>query len=85
MPSDKHNLRTARARDLISSLISITSSGDVPFHQPQLLQCLHHGAAFEPHCVPILSLQPRIGDNLQLTRNVQVTNIADTLLTVVML
>jgi len=26
MPSDKHNSRTARARDLISSLINVTSS-----------------------------------------------------------
>ena len=39
MPSDKHNSRTARARDLISSLINIASSRDVPFHQLQLLQC----------------------------------------------
>jgi len=46
MPSDKHNSRTARARDLISSLINVASSRDVPFHQPQLLQCLHQGATF---------------------------------------
>ena len=26
MPSDKHNLTTARARDFISSLINVTSS-----------------------------------------------------------
>ena len=45
MPSDKHNSRTARARDLIS-LINVASSRDVPFHQPQLLQCLHQGATF---------------------------------------
>jgi len=32
MPSDKHNLRTARARDLISSLINVALSGDVRFH-----------------------------------------------------
>ena len=54
MPSDKHNLRTAGARDLISSLINVTSSGDVPFHQPQLLQCLHQGATFVPLWCPIL-------------------------------
>ena len=48
MPSDKHNLRMARDRDLISSLINVTSSQDVPFHQPQLLQCLHHGVTFVP-------------------------------------
>ena len=33
MPSDKHNSRTARARDLISSLISIASSQNVLFPQ----------------------------------------------------
>ena len=50
MPSDKHNSRKARARDLISSLINVTLSQDVPFHQPQQLQCLHHGATFVPPC-----------------------------------
>jgi len=48
MPSDKHNLRTAGARDLISSLINVASSRDVPFDQLQLLQCLHKGATFVP-------------------------------------
>jgi len=48
MSSDKHNSRTAGARDLISSLINVASSRDVPFHQPQLLQCLHQGATFVP-------------------------------------
>ena len=57
MPSDKHNSRTAWARDLISSLINVASSRDVPFHQPQQLQCLHHGATFVPLWSPILSLQ----------------------------
>ena len=52
MPSDKHNLRTARARDFISSLINAASSRDVPFHQPQPLKCLHHGATIELLCVP---------------------------------
>ena len=33
MPSDKHYSRTARARDLISSLINVASSQDTPFHQ----------------------------------------------------
>ena len=59
MPSDKHNLRMARAKDLISSLIiSVASSRDVPFHQPQELQCLYHGATFVPLWSPILSSQP---------------------------
>ena len=46
MPLDKHNSRTAGARDLISSLTNVASSWDVPFDQPQLLQCLHQGATF---------------------------------------
>jgi len=48
MPSDKHNSRTAWARDLFSSVINVALSQDVPFHQLQLLQCLHHGATFVP-------------------------------------
>jgi len=59
MPSDKHNSRTARARDLISSLINVASSRDVPFHQLQQLHCLHHGGTFVPLWSPILSSQPR--------------------------
>jgi len=58
MPSDKHNSRMARARDLISSLIKVASSWDVPFHQPQQLQSLHHGATFVPLWSPILTSQP---------------------------
>ena len=53
-PSDKHNSRTARATDLISSLDSVASSRDVPFYQPQQLQHLHHVATFVLLCVPIL-------------------------------
>ena len=60
MPSDKHNSKTPKAKDLISSLINTASSQDVFFYQPQQLQCLHHGATFEPLCAPILSSQPRI-------------------------
>ena len=56
MLSDKHN---SRVRDSISSLINVTLSQDMPFHLPQLLHCLHHGATFVPLCVPILSSQPR--------------------------
>ena len=68
MPSDKHNSRTAWARDLISSLINVASSRDVPFHQPQLLQCLYQGATFD---LPYISSQPRSywGDDLRYTRN----------------
>ena len=56
MPSYKHD---SGARDLISSLINTASSWDVPFHQLQQLQCLHHGATFVPLWSPILSSQPR--------------------------
>ena len=58
MPSDKHNLRMARARDLISSIINVASLRDVPVYQPQQLQCLHHGATFVPLWSPVLSSQP---------------------------
>jgi len=54
MPSDKYYSRTAKARDLIFSLINVASSRDVPFHPPQLLQCLHQGATFVPLWSPIL-------------------------------
>ena len=54
MPSNEHNLRTARAMDLIFHFI-VTLSQDVPFYLPQQL---HHGVTFEPFCAPILSSQP---------------------------
>jgi len=57
MPSDKHNSRMAKARDLISSLINVTLSQDVPLYQLQELQCLHHGATFVLLWFPILSSQ----------------------------
>ena len=59
MPSDKHNLRTARIRNLNSSLINVASCRDVPSHKPQQLQCLHHGASFVTLWSSILSSQPR--------------------------
>jgi len=59
MPSDKHNLRITGARDLISPLINVASSRDVPFHQSQKLQCMHHCATFVPLWSPILFSQPR--------------------------
>ena len=70
MPSDKHKSRMVRARDLISSLINVTSSRDVPFHHRSSYSVsLHHGATFEPLCAPILSSQPCTGDDSQLARN----------------
>ena len=46
MPSAKHNLTMDIATGLISSLFDVTSSQDVPFHQPQYLQYTHHGLSF---------------------------------------
>ena len=60
MFSDKYNSRMAKAKDLISSLINIALFQDVPFHQLQQLQCLHHDATVKPLCAPILSSEPRI-------------------------
>ena len=64
MLSDKRN---SRARDLISLLTNVALSQDVPFHQPQQLQCLHHSASYL--CAPILSTQPSTGEDLYLARN----------------
>ena len=44
MHADKHNSITAKAIGLISSLLNVTSSWDVPFRQPLQLQCLYHGS-----------------------------------------
>ena len=43
MPSDEHNLLTARATGLNPSLFIVALPHDVPYHQPQKLQCLYHG------------------------------------------
>ena len=87
MSSDKHNSRMARARDLISSLINVASSRDVPFHQLQQLQCLHHGAIplkpFVPHSF-FTTTKVTICTQCVMA-SVEVTNIAETLLTAVML
>jgi len=39
---------------LISSLILVASSRDVPFHQLQQIQCLHHGSTKANLCLHIL-------------------------------
>ena len=56
MPSDKRNLITATASymGLISSLFNITSSRDVPFRQPLLLQCSYHSFTKAYLCSPPL-------------------------------
>ena len=58
MSSNKHNVRTDRARDLISLLINIALFQDVPFHQLQQLQCLLNGANFVPLWSSNLFSQP---------------------------
>jgi len=54
MPSDRCNSIMAIA--LISSLFNIASSGDMPFRQPQQLQCLHHGSTETYFCSPLCSI-----------------------------
>jgi len=58
MRSDKRNSLMAIATGLISSLFNVTSSGDVPFCQPQQLQRLHHGSTKAHLCPPFLSPLP---------------------------
>jgi len=60
MPSGKHNSIAARTRYLISSLINVASSRDVPFHQLPQLQCFHHGTTFVSLWSPILSSEVTI-------------------------
>ena len=52
----KYNLIMATATDLISSLPNITLSRDVPFYQPQQLQCLHQGSTETYLCSPLYSI-----------------------------
>ena len=40
--------------DLIFSLFDVASSQDVPFHQPQYVQCMYYGPTFVLLCVPVL-------------------------------
>jgi len=65
LPLDERSLRIVRATDFTSSLINVALSQDVPFHQQQQLQCLHHGTTFVPLCAPIISSQQRVGNDLQ--------------------
>ena len=46
----------AIATALISSLFNVTSSQNVPFLQPQQLQCLHHGSTEAYLCSPLSSI-----------------------------
>ena len=45
----------AIATDSISSLFNVASSRDIHFHQPQQLQCLHHGSTKVLLCTLFLS------------------------------
>ena len=42
------------ATGLVSSLFNVASSRDVPFCQPQYIQCMHHGLTFVLLYVPLL-------------------------------
>ena len=55
MPSDKRNSIMAIATGLISSLFNVASSRDVPFCQPQQLQCSYHGFTKNYLCSPLCS------------------------------
>ena len=84
MPSDKHKIRTAWAKDLIFSVLNITLSRDVPFHHQQQLQHLQHSATFVS-IVLLFFLHNYIdvGDNLwrHLMASVMDIKIAEALLT----
>ena len=55
MPSDKHNSITAKATDLISSLLDFASSGDVLFHQ--LLQLQYSAGIMVVQLLPLFFLK----------------------------
>jgi len=52
MPSDQHNLITAKAMGLIYSLLDVTSTQEVPFGIPQYVQCILHGLISALLCAP---------------------------------
>jgi len=55
MPSAKHNSTMERAAGLISLLLGVASSQDIPFCQPQQPHSKHHGTTFIP--VLLLTMQ----------------------------
>ena len=55
-PSDKRNTINTKSMSLISSLFNITSSQDVPFHQPLQLQCSHHDSTKACLCSSLFSI-----------------------------
>ena len=65
MPSDKHNLITANATNLMFSLFDVGSAEDVPFGILQYVQCILHGLVRVLLCVPFMfadSKKCRFGD-----------------------
>ena len=54
MLSAKHNSTMDKATGLIFSLFDAALSQDVPFHQPQYVECTYHGLPFVLLCVPVL-------------------------------
>ena len=54
MHSYKHNLTMDEATGLIFSLFDVASSLDMPFLQPQYVQCTYHGLTLVLLCVPVL-------------------------------
>ena len=56
MSSDKRNLLLAIAKGLISSLFNVALYKDMPFRQPQQLQCLHHGSTKAHLCSILYSI-----------------------------
>ena len=46
MPSAKHNSTMDIATELITSLFAVALLQDVPIRQPQYVQYMHHGLAF---------------------------------------
>ena len=54
MPSDKRNLITAKATDLIFSLFDVASAREVPFGIPQYIQCILHGLTSVLLCVSFI-------------------------------
>ena len=73
---------------LISSLINITLSQDIPICQLQQLQCLHHGSTQAYLCSPLCSIpfstaMYTVGDNLRYAHygfGVRLAVLADVLL-----
>ena len=54
MPPAKYNSTMNKAKGLIFSLFDVALSRDVPFHQPQYTQHMHHVFAFVLLCVPVI-------------------------------